>query len=658
MSTDTRDHRTPSLQDLPTELLHRIVLRYLSPLDASRLMITSHAVRSVLWHLPLARQHLSSYILAHGLVASQDPPSEDEAVSQETEDDEDEADPVGDEERLPTSALPKLEGTHANWSCVAWDDGVDEIYWAALFEEFGYEGGMAVAAETFQRTWTEEQREHFSMLYDIFYRSLSLGMSCYMLFEQVHRHLRKLDPYPAACPNPFPPVNPHITSVLFYLVHIGLCPPPASLPSALAHVALFSPHALLDFLAALPDPPHKYLPTLLALLAYLNNSVLIAAVLTHYPPLPPPNGPGSLPHRVAAAMGNLSSLLVLLDLCPANLSDCDSEILRLTCRNGHTEVVKFLLDHCVAGNKAKENSLDALRTRSETWRPKPTPAGIDPGALRSEALCNAVEEGHTDIVRLLLDHSLAAAPLGVPCVDPSASDSQALRCACGRGAADIVKLLLDHSLSAAKLGIPCVNPSACSSQALRDTFAADMVKLLLDHSLAAAALGIPVVDPSAWDNYVLRRVSSENRPDIVKLLLEHSLAAAPLGIPTVDPSARNSEALRAAGESGYAEVVKLLLDHSLNAMPLGIPYVDPSVFDDELLETACRRGNTVVVKLLLDHAISATPLEIPAIDALAAVQGLRAASIGVFVDGGCYSEGYVDDEDSPVSETPARRASA
>ncbi|KAJ3094339.1 hypothetical protein HDU96_001721 [Phlyctochytrium bullatum] len=241
---------------------------------------------------------------------------------------------------------------------------------------------------------------------------------------------------------------------------------------------------------------------LLTVLAYLDRSALIATVLTQHPPLPDPDGPGSLPHRVAAAAGNLPSLRVLLEHHPTDLSSHDSEALRLAAWSGHASVVQFLLERHVAGIAAPGVAVDALQTASETDQPERIPAllsGVDPGARNSETLRNACFQGHTDVVRLLLDHTLIAAPIGIPCVDPSAADNRSLRDASLEGHADVVKLLLDHSFAARLLGAPCVDPSADDSQALRNASFqghADVVKLLLDHSIVANSLGIPCVDPS------------------------------------------------------------------------------------------------------------------------------------------------------------------
>ncbi|KAJ3108598.1 hypothetical protein HDU96_007473 [Phlyctochytrium bullatum] len=48
------------------------------------------------------------------------------------------------------------------------------------------------------------------------------------------------------------------------------------------------------------------------------------------------------------------------------------------------------------------------------------------------------------MVKVLLDHARAAAPLGIPAVDPSANDNEALHQAIWNNHIEIVKLLRDH----------------------------------------------------------------------------------------------------------------------------------------------------------------------------------------------------------------------
>ncbi|KAJ3089583.1 hypothetical protein HDU96_003728 [Phlyctochytrium bullatum] len=250
--------------------------------------------------------------------------------------------------------------------------------------------------------------------------------------------------------------------------------------------------------------------------------------------------------------------------------------------------------------------------------------GVDTSAYHSRVLRTASESGNVDVVKLLLDHSFAAVPLGLPHVNPSAEDSYALRTASRKGYTEIVKLLLDHSRQAIPLGMPCVDPSAIGSEALRSASCkghSAVVKLLLDHSLEVAPLGLPCSDPSALDSESLRTASWNRHADVVKLLLDHSLkprhwdslkpvTAKLSSIVSVLYSATKSP--RCCSTTPWPpqlyneyllELVALLLDHRRQAKPMGIPCVDPAFRDNEALCLARESGNEGMVKLLEEYEL-------------------------------------------------------
>jgi len=115
--------------------------------------------------------------------------------------------------------------------------------------------------------------------------------------------------------------------------------------------------------------------------------------------------------------------------------------------------------------------------------------GADPKASYSLALRCASENGHTEIVKLL-----------IPVSDPKVFRSTALRLAASNGHIEIVKLL-----------IPVSDPKASESSALR--FAArngytEIVKLL-----------IPISDPMSHNSKALRLAAYNGHIEIVKLLI-------------------------------------------------------------------------------------------------------------------------------------------
>ncbi|KAJ3101138.1 hypothetical protein HDU96_010121 [Phlyctochytrium bullatum] len=293
---------------------------------------------------------------------------------------------------------------------------------------------------------------------------------------------------------------------------------------------------------------------------------------------------------MAAAVGSLLSFRVLLDHYPIELPANESELFRIAAVNGSTNIVKFLLSHL-------DSSFHAIRTASEIASPdllhRRLRSILDPNVHGDHAFRWACFNRQVNTVKLLLDHSLTATPLGIPCVDPSADYSMALRNACFKGHVNVVKLLLDHSVTTMPLGVRCVDASLDDSAPLRRASARGysyVVELLLDHSLKVAPSGFPCSDPSVLDNECLRQACEKGYVGIVKMLIDHSLAAAALGIPGADLSVNNSQVLREACFFGHTRVVKLLLDHRGKVKPLGFPCVDLASWDNEALRDARSRG--------------------------------------------------------------------
>ncbi|KAJ3100331.1 hypothetical protein HDU96_010374 [Phlyctochytrium bullatum] len=181
-------------------------------------MVTSHALRSTLKQLPfsLTRQHLRSYIDSHRSVYFK---------------------PV--EEFLYPSSLPPLSG----WLSIPLEDGVDGVYWAALFADLHSSDVMPLVAKVHQAVWTRDETDHFTCLHTNFYRPFPPDMKVFSIFR-----LANLSPGPL--PRPLPVLmNPRITSIFFHLAGAGIDPHLSAL--AFSHAAVFSPDALPSFLSAL-----------------------------------------------------------------------------------------------------------------------------------------------------------------------------------------------------------------------------------------------------------------------------------------------------------------------------------------------------------------------------------------------------------------------
>lgn len=207
---------------------------------------------------------------------------------------------------------------------------------------------------------------------------------------------------------------------------------------------------------------------------------------------------------------------------------------------------------------------------------------------RNNALNNAAQNGHVDVVELLL---------GDPRVDPAAHDHAAIVFAASRGHLYVIDLLLADGRT---------DPSALDNLpvfcAAHDGHTAVVQRLLQDARVdpsahwssalvAAAAEGHLAivelllrderVDPAALNSGAVRFAAEQGHLAIVKLLMADV---------RVDPGAFNSEALYRASMGGHADVVEQLLKS---------PLVDPSCGHDAMLMAAASRGHTAVVDLLL-----------------------------------------------------------
>lgn len=183
--------------------------------------------------------------------------------------------------------------------------------------------------------------------------------------------------------------------------------------------------------------------------------------------------------------------------------------------------------------------------------------GIDPSLDNNRIIGKAVQDGYTEVVRLLLKD---------PRVDPSAQDNYAIQAASDSGYTEIVELLLKD---------PRVDPSSGNNYAV--LFASELgyteiVRLLLQD---------PRVDPSVDNNSAIGLASLNGHVEVVKLLLQDR---------RVDPSADNNYAVIIACKQGHEVVVKVLLEDDR---------VDASDRDNMALNTAFRDKRIDIIKILL-----------------------------------------------------------
>ncbi|KAJ7158283.1 ankyrin repeat-containing domain protein [Mycena crocata] len=254
-------------------------------------------------------------------------------------------------------------------------------------------------------------------------------------------------------------------------------------------------------------------------------------------------------------------------------------------KHGHTDVVRLLLEHGAAVHAEGDG---ALRRASEYGHLDVVQLLIEHGAAvhaeDNEALWKASGNGRFDVVQLLLEHGAAV----------HAKDNKALRKASWNGRLDVVQLLIEHG----------ADVHAEDNEALRgasENGHVDVVQLLIEHGAAVhaednealwKASGNGCFDVvqlllehgaavHAKDNKALRKASWNGRLDVVQLLLGHGAAV----------HAENDGALRAASRYGHIEIVRLLLEYGAAVHAGG----------DQALREASRYGHLDVVQLLLEH---------------------------------------------------------
>ena len=147
---------------------------------------------------------------------------------------------------------------------------------------------------------------------------------------------------------------------------------------------------------------------------------------------------------------------------------------------------------------------------------------------------SSLDGNYSNINEDVLGSALAVRVMIELGVDPCVNNNWSIRYASQNGHTEVVRLLLEDKR---------VDPSAvnnCAIQYASQDGHLEVVQLLLEDKR---------VDPSTGDNYAIRYASSTGRLEVVRLLL---------GDKRVDPSSSNNCAIRWACKNGHTEVVLLL----------------------------------------------------------------------------------------------------
>ncbi|KAJ5283335.1 hypothetical protein N7505_001315 [Penicillium chrysogenum] len=277
--------------------------------------------------------------------------------------------------------------------------------------------------------------------------------------------------------------------------------------------------------------------------------------------------------------------------------------------NGHTDIVRLLLDHGANVDCRNQSGWTPINAAADEGFLEIVELLIEKGAdfeiptsWGRTALYNASMNGHTEIVRLLLDHGAnvdcqnqsgwtpinAAADEGfleivelliVKGADfeiPTSWGRTALYNASMNGHTEIVRLLLDHGAN-----VDCRNQSGWTPiNAAADEGFLEIVELLIEK-------GADFEIPTSWGRTALYNASMNGHTEIVRLLLDHGA--------NVDCQNQSGwTPINAAADEGFLEIVELLIVK-------GADFEIPTSWGRTALYNASMNGHTEIVRLLLDH---------------------------------------------------------
>ncbi len=177
-------------------------------------------------------------------------------------------------------------------------------------------------------------------------------------------------------------------------------------------------------------------------------------------------------------------------------------------------------------------------------------------------------------------------------IDPAAENNLALRCACEEGHVQMVKLLLTD---------PRVQPTLETEKPDTEEIVNPLVAACqYGHiNVAKLLLADSRVKPEVNSNQALRFAIVSGFAEIVELLLQD---------PSVDPS--GDECLFYAVQEGSADIVKILLSDERIKLELSVPnQSNHSEYLSELCKLALQNNNQEILELLLAYSTGPVSLE-------------------------------------------------
>lgn len=294
-----------------------------------------------------------------------------------------------------------------------------------------------------------------------------------------------------------------------------------------------------------------------------------------------PSARNNLAFKSAVKNGHVNIVKILLTDKRVDPSTENNFAIKQSSENGYADIVEILLK--LTPNK---NFVDGMRF-GLTFTDKSYI--INPGVSNNYPIRIASQNGHLDVVKLLLNDSR---------VNPQALDNSAIKLASEYGHLEVVKILLDRE----------INPGAGNNYPIRlasQNGHYEIVKLLL--------LDVQV-DPSAGDNYAIKSAFANNHINVVKLLIQKidinkitDVKILAIAKEVKNPKSQTIQTLEALfeDEKCNSNFFNKMFDAAISTIDMEVinyllenNKIDPSYNDNRFIKNAFARNLPEVVKLL------------------------------------------------------------
>ncbi|VDI45560.1 Hypothetical predicted protein [Mytilus galloprovincialis] len=298
-------------------------------------------------------------------------------------------------------------------------------------------------------------------------------------------------------------------------------------------------------------------------------------------------------------------------------------VLHAACFNGHTKVVKLLIDAGLNVNDTENNGSTPLILACENGHNETVKSLLNLNGKKLESRVNtttrnkygwsclhsACFNGHTEVVKLLID-------IGLRVNDTIYIGYTPLYLACQNGHYDTVKLLLDLN---GQILNSCVDTATRYKDGWTVLHTAcakghtNIVKLLIDMAVRNghqetvkfllnlksqtlnSCVDKTIKQEDAWS--ALHKACNNGHIEIVKLLIDN-------GMNVNDTTHNGQTPLFLACQKGHCDIVKLLLGFIGQTLNSCVDKTIKTKYGLSVLHAACSEGHTEVVKLLIDNGMN------------------------------------------------------